>query len=102
MKVLKQAEKLAELRARTDRQLIEVVDIHLNRGFDYIRLMAEADSRGHTEVAERFGNLASLECAEAERLQRILEAAAKPSHSAGRLCELRAYLSCYNVRSACA
>ena len=102
MTVYLQTRKLAELRAKTDRQLLEVVDIHLNRGLDYVRLMAEADSRGHTQIAEEFRNLAGQECEEVERLQAILKSAGKPGRAAARLSELREYLSAGGVRTACA
>jgi hypothetical protein len=102
MTVHLQTRKLAELRAKTDRQLLEVVDIHLNRGLDYVGLMAEADSRGHARVAEKFRHLAAQECDEAERLQAMLESAGEPNHAAARLRELRECLSAAIVRTACA
>ena len=102
MTVYLQTRKLAELRAKTDRQLLEVVDIHLNRGLDYVRLMAEADSRGHTEIAESFRNLAARECDEVERLQAMLKSAGKPGHATARLRELRENLAAGDVRTACA
>ncbi|MGP8246803.1 MAG: hypothetical protein ACLQVN_20080 [Bryobacteraceae bacterium] len=102
MKVVTKTRKLAELRAKTDRQLLEIIDIHLSRGLAYIRQMAEADSRELCAIAEKFRNLASREHTEAERLQKLLEASGEDRHAAARLRELREYLSASAVRSACA
>ncbi len=105
MKLLKQPRKLAELRAKTDRQLQEVIDIHLSRGLAYIRQMAEADSRGLFQTATKFCSLASRECAQSERLQQLLDAKGKTSQTAAARCrQLREYLASASsaVRSACA
>jgi hypothetical protein len=102
MTVQLQTRKLAELRAKTDQQLQEVVEIHLNRGLDYAGLMVDAESRGHSQLAESFRNLALQECDETERLQAILAAAGKSHPAAARLRELREYLGTDTVRIACA
>jgi len=101
MKVFTQTRKLAELRAKTDRQLLDIIDIHLGRGLAYARQMVGADSRGFFPIADKFRNLAHREYAEAERLQQLLEASGKTSHTAAAgFRELREYLNA--VRGACA
>jgi len=102
MKALTQTRKLAELRAKTDRQLLDVIDIHISRGLACIRQMAEADSGVFLPIGERFRNLACHEYAEAKRLQQLLEASGNAGHADARLRELREYLSTSTVRSACA
>jgi hypothetical protein len=99
MKVLTQTRTLAELRAKTDRQLLDIIGIHLSRGLAYARQMAGADSRGFFPIVEKFRSLAHREYAEAERLQQLLEASGKTSHTAA-FRELREYLNA--VRGACA
>jgi len=104
MKVLRQTQKLAELRAKTDQQLLEITGIHLSRGLAYVRQMAEADSRGFFQVAEKFRSLASHEYAEAERLQKLLDTSGKTGRIDARFRQLREYLASGSptVRSACA
>ena len=102
MKVLKQTQKLAELRAKTDQQLLEVTDIHLSRGLAYVRQMAEAERHGFFQVAEKCRDLASHEYAEAERLQELLDTPGKTGRLDARFRQLRESLASCAVRSACA
>ena len=103
MRVFTQTRKLAELRAKTDQQLLEIIDIHLNRGMAYVCQMAEADSRGYFPVAEKFRNLASQECNEAEGLRELLGTSGKSGRIDTRFRQLREYLvsGAPAVRSAC-
>jgi hypothetical protein len=99
MKVLKQAQKLAELREKTDRQLRVIIDNHLTRGLGYVRQMTEAHCRGLVRNADGFRHLAWQEYAQAERFQQVLEAVGKDD---ARVLELRDALSSRTVRAACA
>ena len=55
--------KLAELRARTDRQLIQIINNELERGLHLALLPAEADSAYHFGVTELHDAEAEKVCA---------------------------------------
>jgi hypothetical protein len=46
--------KLAQLRARTDRQLVELISAKLDRGFAYARVLAARDSGASRPMSREF------------------------------------------------
>ncbi|HEY1221287.1 MAG: hypothetical protein ABSE42_07235 [Bryobacteraceae bacterium] len=61
-------QKLAQLRARTDRQLAELISAKLDRGFAYARVLAVRDSQSEWATLRGFEQRAENAWREAHRL----------------------------------
>ncbi len=61
-------QKLAQLRARTDRQLVELISAKLDRGFSYARALASRDSKAPWEATREFQQRAEDAWCEAHHL----------------------------------
>jgi hypothetical protein len=60
--------KLAQLRARTDRQLVELISARLDRGFAYARVLAARDSQVQGAAVREFEQRAESAWREAHQL----------------------------------
>jgi hypothetical protein len=75
-------QKLAQLRARTDRQLAELISATLDRGFAYARILAARDSQAEWAAAREFHERAKSAWCEARRLLPALDGSAEKERAA--------------------
>jgi hypothetical protein len=68
MRTRLQPSKLVELRAKTDRQLVQLINSRLNAGLVFVRWAAESDERGQWTSREIFRDSAFRAYAEARKL----------------------------------
>jgi len=80
--------KLAQLRARTDRQLVDLISARLDRGFAYARVLAARDSQSQTPAMREFEQRAESAWREAHQLLPALRGTSETEHAA--LLDLRA------------
>jgi hypothetical protein len=74
--------KLAQLRARTDRQLAELISAKLDHGFSYARVMATRESRAGLAALPEFERRAEEAWREANHLLPALNGIAETDHAA--------------------
>jgi hypothetical protein len=74
--------KLAQLRARTDRQLAELISAKLDHGFSCARVMATRESRAESSPLPEFERRAEEAWREANRLLPALDGIAETDHAA--------------------
>jgi hypothetical protein len=74
--------KLAQLRARTDRQLAELISARLDRGFAYARVLAARDSQAQGPAARDFELRAENAWREAHNLLPALRGIAETDRAA--------------------
>ena len=84
--------KLAELRARTDRQLIQIINNELERGLHLALLAAEAESAYHFGVTELHDAEAEKVCAYALSLLPRVDDTNERRRLESKLLRLRAAL----------
>lgn len=70
-------QKLAQLRARTDRQLAELISAALDRGFAYARVIAATKSHAEWSASREFHRRAKDAWCEARRLMPALDGSAE-------------------------
>jgi len=75
-------QKLAQLRARTDRQLVELISARLDHGFSYARVMAAQDSLPQWTTVREFQKRAEDAWREAHHLLPALDGVAEPERAA--------------------
>jgi hypothetical protein len=75
-------QKLAQLRARTDRQLVELISARLDHGFSYSRVLATRESQGDWAALREFHQRAENAWCEAHRLLPALDGAAENDRTA--------------------
>jgi hypothetical protein len=74
--------KLAQLRARTDRQLVELISARLDRGFAYARVLAARDSQAQGAAVREFEQRAENAWREAHHLLPALNGIAETDRAA--------------------
>jgi len=74
--------KLAQLRARTDRQLVELISARLDRGFAYARVLAARDSQAQGAAVSEFEQRAEDAWREAYHLLPALRGVAETDRAA--------------------
>jgi|ERR1017187_3241229 hypothetical protein len=74
--------KLAQLRAHTDRQLVELISARLDRGFAYARVLAARDSQTDWAAAREFQQRAENAWREAHHLLPALNGIAETDRAA--------------------
>ncbi len=77
-----QMQKLAQLRARTDRQLMELISAKLDHGFAYMRVLATRDSQSEWATVRELEQRAEDAWREAHRLLPALDGAAETERAA--------------------
>ncbi|HEY9141825.1 MAG TPA: hypothetical protein VIN93_13090 [Bryobacteraceae bacterium] len=70
-------QKLAQLRARTDRQLVELISAKLDHGFSYARVLAARDAQAPWAAAREFHQRAEDAWREAHHLLPALDGVAE-------------------------
>jgi len=75
-------QKLAQLRARTDGQLVELISARLDVGFSYARVLAAQDSQPQWGAVREFQQRAEDAWREAHRLLPALDGSAEIERSA--------------------
>ncbi len=70
-------QKLAQLRARTDRQLVELISARLDQGFSYARVLAAQDSEPQWTTIREFQGRAEDAWREAHHLLPALNGVAE-------------------------
>ncbi len=74
--------KLAQLRARTDRQLVGLISARLDRGFAYARVLAARDSQAQGAAVSEFHRRAEDAWREAHHLLPALDGTAEIDRAA--------------------
>lgn len=74
-------QKLAQLRARTDRQLVEFISARLDHGFSYARVLASQDSQPQWTTVREFQQRAEDAWREAHHLLPALDGVAEPERA---------------------
>jgi hypothetical protein len=88
-----QTRKLAELRAKTDHQLLNLLQVQLERGLEYARLMEEAHAAGQPAKAGEWYALVQETYCEANRLAQLMARQSDPWQRVSEDYErLRAYV----------
>ena len=75
-------QKLAQLRARTDRQLVELISARLDRGYAYARALAAPESEAQRAAVAEFQQRAEDAWREAHRLLPALNGIAETDRAA--------------------
>jgi len=75
-------QKLAQLRARTDRQLVELISAALDRGFAYARVLDATKSQAEWTASREFHQRAKNAWCEARRLLTALDGSEEKDHAA--------------------
>jgi hypothetical protein len=75
-------QKLAQLRARTDRQLVDLISARLDHGFSYARVLAAQDSQPQWATVREFQQRAEDAWREAHHLLPALNGIAEAERAA--------------------
>ena len=96
-----QTRKLAELRAKTDHQLLNLLNFQLERGFEYARLMEEAHAAGQRAEMEQWHAHAYEAYCEASRLASMSPKTLESQRLNAALDRLRAFVEPAPAQAAC-